>query len=137
LHSIIFIGGSIAWLNIYPDVSGLANTIIPSGAFQNSWVASAGYQGTAVLGGIMLMLRRTSSAGVRIGTCGIGLAMLASCILFVRNTFGLSMLILMGILLMIAGWKLPSFWVGELYTLLAVTTCLNAISSIRMLYFDT
>jgi hypothetical protein len=24
-----------------------------------------------------------------------------------------------------------------LYTLLAVTTCLNAISSIRMLYFDT
>jgi len=131
------IGGSISWLNIYPDGSGLANTIIPSGVFQSAWVASAGYQGTALLGGIMLMLRRTSSAGVRIGTCGTGLAMLASCILFVRNTFGLSMLILMAILLMIAGWKLPSFWVGELYTLLAVTTCLNAISSIRMLYFVT
>jgi hypothetical protein len=125
-------------LNIYPDGSGLANTIIPSGgAFQSAWVASAGYQGTAVLGGIMLMLRRNNSFGVRAGTCGAGIAMLVTCILFVRNAFGLSMLAVMGILLFVAGWKLPSFWVGELYTLLAATTCLNAISSIRILFFVT
>lgn len=130
------IGGSIDWLNIYPDGSGLANTIIPSGTFQSAWVASAGYQGTAVLGGIMLTLRR-NSVGVRVGTFGVGLAMLVTCILFVRNAFGLSMLVLMGILLVVAGWRLPSFWVGELYTLLAATTCLNAISSIRILYFVT
>jgi hypothetical protein len=83
----------------------------------------------------MLMFRRTTIIGVRVGTCAIGLVMLVTCILFVRNTFGLSMLTLMGILLVIAGWQLPPFWVGELYTLLAATACLNAITSIRVLFF--
>ena len=99
-------------------------------------MASAGYQGTAVFGGIMLMFRR-NSFGVRAGIFGFGLSILITCILFVRNAFDLSTLILMGILLIIAGWRSPPFWIGELYTLLAATTCLNAISSIRMLYFVT
>mmetsp|Transcript_25305 Transcript_25305/g.54459 ORF Transcript_25305/g.54459 Transcript_25305/m.54459 type:complete len:297 (-) Transcript_25305:440-1330(-) len=130
------IGGKISWLNIYPDGSGLANTIIPLGNFQRAWVASAGYQGTAVTGGIMLMFRRTH-IGARVGTCGMGLGMLLSCILFVRNAFGLATLVLMGVLLVIAGWRLPPFWVGELYALLAATACLNAITSIRVLFFVT
>lgn len=130
------IGGKISWLNIYPDGSGLANTIIPVGNFQRAWVASAGYQGTAVAGGIMLMFRRSNIAS-RVGTCGIGLAMLLSCILFVRNSFGLAVLIPMGILLVLAGWRLPPFWVGELFALLAATACLNAITSIRVLFFVT
>jgi len=128
------IGGKIAWLNIYPDGSGLANTIIPVGLFQRAWVAGAGYQGTAIVGGIMLMFRRTN-LGARIGTCGIGLAILLCCIFFVRNAFGLAIMIPIGLLLVAAGWRLPPFWVGELYALLALTTCLNAITSIQVLFF--
>ncbi|KAL7530976.1 hypothetical protein ACHAWF_003583 [Thalassiosira exigua] len=128
------IGGKISWLNIYPDGSGLANTLIPMGRFTRAWVASAGYQGTAVVGGIMLMFRRTN-LGARIGTCGIGLAMLLTCVLFIRNTFGLIIMTPMAISLVAAGWRLPAFWLGELYALLAATTCLNAITSIRVLYF--
>lgn len=82
----------------------------------------------------MLMFRRTNR-GCRIGTCGLGLAMLLSCILFVRNTFGLVALVLMGIILVVAGWRFPPFWVGEIYALLAATTCLNAITSIHVLFF--
>lgn len=82
----------------------------------------------------MLMFRR-SDFSARVGTCGIGIAMLLSCILFVRNAFGLFILVLMGALLVLSGWRLPPFWVGELYSLLAATTCLNAITSIRELYF--
>lgn len=130
------IGGKISWLNIYPDGSGLANTLIPIGIFQQGWVSSAGYQGTAVAGGIMLMFRRTNF-GARVGTCGLGMAILLSCALFVRNPFGLVSLVSMGILLVLAGWRLPPFWVGELYALLAATTCLNAITSIRVLFFVT
>ncbi|KAL7529632.1 hypothetical protein ACHAXR_003062 [Thalassiosira sp. AJA248-18] len=130
------IGGKISWLNIYPDGSGLANTQIPLGKFQRGWVASAGYQGTAVIGGIMLMFRRTNF-GARIGTCGMGLAILLSCIFFVRNTFGLFVMPFLGLLLVIAGWRLPPFWVGELFALLAATACLNAITSIRVLFFVT
>ena len=134
--SALSVGGSISWLNIYPDGSGLANTMIPSGLFQRGWVASAGYQSTAIVGGIMLMFRRSNFAA-RIGTCGIGLGILLSCILFVRNTFGLVMMPLIGLALVLAGWKLPTFWIGELYALLAATTCLNAITSIRVLFFVT
>jgi hypothetical protein len=78
----ISVGGKIDWLNIYPDGSGLAYTVIPDGIFQRVWVAAAGYQGIAIVGGILLMFRRTA-LGVRVGTCGIGLIMLLSCILFV------------------------------------------------------
>jgi hypothetical protein len=67
----------------------------------------------------------------------MGLAMLLTCIFFVGNAFGLVSLLLMGILLLAAGWRLSSFWIGELYALLAATTCLNAITSIRVLFFIT
>lgn len=65
----------------------------------------------------------------------MGLAMLLTCIFFVGNAFGLVALLLMGILLLAAGWRLSSFWIGELYALLATTTCLNAIISIQVLFF--
>lgn len=84
----------------------------------------------------MLMFRRTN-LGARLGTCALGMAMLLSCILFVRNLFGIVALVLMGILLALAGWRLPPFWVGELFALLAATTCLNAITSVRVLFFVT
>lgn len=123
-------------LNIYPDGSGLAYTSIPAGVFQRAWVASAGYQSTAIIGGISLMFRRTNR-GARIGTAGLGMLMLFTCILFVRNAFGLAALVLMGLSLVVAGWYLPPFWIGELYALIAATTCLNAITSVRVLFFVT
>eukprot|EP00985_Skeletonema_marinoi_P025828 scaffold19328_cov213-Skeletonema_marinoi.AAC.6 len=118
--AVISVGGSITWLNIYPDGSGLAYTTIPAGAFQRAWVASAGYQSTAIVGGISLMFRRTNM-GARIGT----------------NAFGLAVLVLMGLSLIVAGRYLPPFWIGELYALIAATTCLNAITSVRVLFFVT
>ena len=129
----ISVGGGIEWLNIYSDGSGLASTYTNGSSFQRGWVASAGYQSTAVVGGIMLMFRRSNIA-CRVGTCGIGFGILLSVILFIRNSFGLIMMAFMGSILVLAGWCLPQFWVGELYALLASTTCLNAITSVRVLY---
>jgi len=127
------VGGKISWLNVYADGSGLANTLIPVGNFERCWVAAAGYQGTAIVGGIMLMFRRSNFAA-RLLMSLIGFTILLTCLLFVRNTFGLVILIMMGLLL-IATWKLPPFWVGELFALLAATTCLNSITSIHVLFF--
>lgn len=128
----LLVGGSIRWLNIYPNGSGLAFTSIPDGDFQRAFVASSGYQGTSIVGCIMLMFRR-NARGARIGNIGIGVIMLLTCALYVRNTFGLSILILMGLTLTIAGLKLPRFLNGELYALLAATCCLNAITSAKVL----
>ena len=130
----LLIGGEIIWLNVFKDGSGLCNTSIPVSNFNRCWVASAGYQGTALVGGVLLMFRR-SNLCARIGTCGAGLLMLMTCALYVRNPFGLATLVVLGLLLLILGWKLPPFWVGELFALLASTTCLNAITSIRVLFF--
>lgn len=84
----------------------------------------------------MLMFRRSNFAA-RISTCGVGLGILLSCLLYVRNTFGLVMMPIMGALLVLSGWKLPPFWIGELYALLSTTMCLNAVTSIRVLFFVT
>ena len=84
-------------------------------------------------GGIMLIFRLTR-IGARVGTCGIGIMMLVTCILWVRNLFGLVMLIILGLGLTGMGWGLSSFWVSELYALLSATTCLNAITSIHELF---
>eukprot|EP00957_Ditylum_brightwellii_P134380 10244777-Ditylum_brightwellii.AAC.1 len=51
----IIIGGSVKWFNVYLDGSGLAYTMMPDVVFNQVFVAGAGYQGTAVAGGIMLM----------------------------------------------------------------------------------
>mmetsp|Transcript_3747 Transcript_3747/g.5514 ORF Transcript_3747/g.5514 Transcript_3747/m.5514 type:complete len:315 (-) Transcript_3747:274-1218(-) len=130
----LLLGGRIVWLKIFPDGSGLAFTSIPSGSnFARGFVASAGYQGTAIIGGIMLMFRRVR-IGARIGTAGLGIIMLFSCAVWVRNPFGLGMLIPLGLCLVLGGWKAPPFFVKELYALLASTCCLNAITSIQALF---
>uniref|UniRef100_A0A6V2BML0 Uncharacterized protein n=1 Tax=Ditylum brightwellii TaxID=49249 RepID=A0A6V2BML0_9STRA len=132
----IMIGGQVEWLNVYPDGSGLAYTMIPDLVYNRAFVAGAGYQGTAVAGGIMLMFRRTVR-GPRIGCGLIGIVMLLSCFLWVRNIFGLGALIPMGVALVLSGVCLPKFWIGELYALVAATCCLNAITSIQVLFGTT
>uniref|UniRef100_A0A7S2I834 Uncharacterized protein n=1 Tax=Helicotheca tamesis TaxID=374047 RepID=A0A7S2I834_9STRA len=132
----LFIGGRVEWLNVYPNGSGLAYTLIPVGKFNSAFVAGAGYQGTAVAGGIMLSFRRTIR-GPRWGCVLIGLVMLLSCAVWMRNVFGLAVFLPMGVGLALAGWCLPKFWIGELYALVAATTCLNAITSVHVLFGTT
>lgn len=135
----LLVGGKVEWLNIYENGSGLAYTMIPADSyltFRRVVVASAGYTGTAILGGIFLMFRRTR-LGPRIGLCGLGISLLLSCACLVRNAFGLTVLVIMGLVFLICGWRLSFFWVGELYALIAASTSMNAITSINVLFGTT
>ena len=127
------VGGRVSWLNIYTDGSGLANTLIPNTPICRAWVANAGYSGTAIVGGILLIFRRHTK-GTRVGITGMGLCLVLSCAMVVRNAFGLTILLFMGSILLLCGWKATDDWVRELYSALASTTCLNAVTSIRALY---
>lgn len=129
----ILTGGRVEWLKVFPDGSGLALTATSGTRGAVAFVASAGYCGTAVAGGILLLFRRTRN-GARIGTASLGLALLVSCGLIVRNAFGLAALILMGVVLLVCAWRLPSRLVGELYALVAAMCSLNAITSITVLF---
>ena len=129
----ILCGGGIQKLLIYPDTSGLAYTYITDSNFKRGFVASGGYTGTAVLGMVMLLFRRTHR-GPTIGTISLGVLIILSCALYVRNTFALVMLPIMAIVLIICAWKLRAREVGYLYSFLAATCSFNAVDNISELF---
>eukprot|EP00536_Pseudo-nitzschia_multiseries_P014776 jgi/Psemu1/262419/estExt_Genewise1Plus.C_7670023 len=128
----IILGGKITKLEIFPDTSGLAYTSIPS-YDRRGFVASAGYQGTATIGFLLLIFRRTKR-GPRSGTLIIACAMIVSCILWIRNDFGLAFIMAMGSVFAVLSVMLPSAHIRNLYTILAVTCSLNAITSVHDLF---
>jgi hypothetical protein len=128
----ILMGGHIAKLQIFKDGSGLAYTAT-SGEWRQAFVSSAGYPGTAVTGCLLLLFRRTT-LGPTIGTIGLGVCLVLSCLRWVRNEFGFIALSLEGVTLILCGWKLPAVWLDNLYNFLALTCCLNAVSSIQDLF---
>ena len=104
---------------IYPDTSGLAFTYTDGSNFKRGFVfvASAGYTGTAVLGMILLLFRRTHR-GPTIGVISIGVTILLSCLMYVRNLFGLIFLPIMAVGLILCAWKLKAVHIGYLYSFL-------------------
>ena len=126
----ILSGGYIVKLQIFHDGSGLATT---AASQHRGFVAAAGYPGTSVTGGLLLLFRRTT-LGPTIGIIGLGLALLLSVVLYVRNQWGIIVLTLEGLVLLGCGWKLPAAFLDNLYSFLALTVSLNAIENIRDLY---
>jgi Peptidase M50B-like len=126
-------GGRIAKLTIKSDGGGYANTAVSGGAWRRGFVASAGYPGTAVTGCLLLLYRRTT-LGPTLGTIGLGVCLLLSVALYVRDAFGLCMLSGEGLFLVLAAWLLPAVWLDNLYNFLAVTISLNAVSTIQDLF---
>ena len=128
----LIIGGSIDKLEVFPDGSGLAYTRRPANSFAMAWVASAGYIGTAVIGSLMLLFRRRKRAG-QIGLGLLAVAMILSVVLYIRNGFGMGSILAIGIALG-AMSMLREEISGWIYTFLAATCCLNAITSINVLF---
>jgi len=133
----IMLGGSVDALFIYPDGTGVTYTSVPE---DDNWyhfrivlVAGAGYVGTSLLGCFLLIFRRTRR-GPRVGLFIISIAIFMSCISFVRDFFGLVVLLPMGIFLMAGGCFLHDVVVGALYALLSMTCCLNAVLNINELF---
>lgn len=128
----IFVGGRIAKLEIFRDGSGLAYTSLPSSSGRG-FIISAGYQGTAVVGCLLLMLRRTKR-GPRTCLMAIAVFMILSVMLWIRNAFGILFLLLLGVVLAVSAWKLPSLWLRNLYVCIAAMTSLDAIASVKHLF---
>ena len=128
----VLMGGKITQLFVYKDGSGLAFTTLPT--TKRRWfVSSAGYQGTAVVGCLLLLLRRTKR-GPRSVLMGMGCWMILSVLLWVRNAFGIFIVLLLGVIFVLCAYFLPSGWVRSIYIIIAATTALNAITGIRALF---
>ncbi len=128
----VLVGGAVSQIEVFSDTSGLAYTATGS-RWQRAVVSSAGYCGTALGGGLLLVFRRRAWAG-RIGLGLLGVAMLLSVVFWVRNVFGTPAIGVIGGLLLLAAWRLPRELSGLLYTFLAAATTLDAVTSIQHLY---
>lgn len=127
------VGGKIEWLKIFPDGSGLASTYREDTRINNAVIGSAGYLGTSVFGALLLTLRRFRRIG-RLGTLAIGGMMVLSTVLWIRNGFGALVIPLLGAALIFAGLKLKDEASSFLFSLLAATCSLNALTSIKVLF---
>ncbi len=128
----LFVGGRLNSLQVFRDGSGLASFRC-SGRLRHAFVASAGYLGTAVVGAAMLLSRRSADTGL-VGLGCTGGLILLSVVLLVRNLFGALALIVVGFSLVAAGLGLPPATSAALYTFMAATCCLNAVTSVRELF---
>lgn len=129
----LLVGGEFRSLEVFKDGSGLAYSTRPDTRLANAWVASAGYNGTALFGMVLLLLRRLPRVG-RLGTALLGALMLISVVFWVRNLFGVVAIGVIGTLLLLAGLKTADELGELLFALLAATCSLNAITSIQVLY---
>lgn len=129
----ILTGGGVKELFVYKDGSGLAYTWTTGENWKRAFVASGGYVGTALLGGLLLLLRRTHR-GPTIGLIFMAFCILLSVAMYVRNGFAIGILITMAVILLICAWKLKARLVAYLYSFLAATCSFNAFTSIKQLF---
>ncbi|TDR47687.1 peptidase M50B-like protein [Tahibacter aquaticus] len=118
-------GGNFHRFTVSPDLSGLAWS---SGGW--GWViSSAGYIGSAVFGGLLILLaaRGFTSRGLLIA---LGLLLAAMCLLFVRNLFGIGTGLGLAALMLLAGYRLRPPWSDLLLLVLALQLVLDGFNSL-------
>lgn len=121
-------GGRFERFTVDPDLSGLAWS---AGGWR--WlVSSAGYVGSAIFGGVLMLLATRgvpSRALLMIG--GVLLGVL--CVLFVRNPFGVVTGLALAATLALLGFWLREAWADGVLTVIALQLILDAFNSLAYL----
>lgn len=118
-------GGSIQRIVISPNEGGY--TLTRGGS--RFLTLSAGYLGSLAWGVLILRLARTRRADYV--AMGLGLAVLALTVLYVRSIFGFAFGILFGAALLIGGQRLPHRVVAWLLLVVGLTSCMYAVLDIK------
>lgn len=127
----IAVGGRIDRLYVYWNASGLARTRFPPGKLRAGLIFSAGYLGTALVGGLALGLRAWAGPGALLLLAG---ALGLSTLLWVRNAAGFVTLGGLAAALVAAALYLPTDVVRLLWGVIALAIALNAAMGVRSLF---
>jgi hypothetical protein len=118
---------------LYQDSSGMAYTASSIGQYARPFVAAAGYMGTPLVGGVLLVL--TSTPGrARWLLVGMGAAMGVSALVIIDNPFGQKAIGAMGLSFLATGALLPAqprMWAMQF---VAAQACVHALLDIRVLF---
>lgn len=118
-------GGEFRRFAVNPDLSGIAWS-----AGGSRWlISSAGYIGSAVFGGLLVLLRARGVSAERL-LMGLGLILGLLCLLFVRNLFGIASGLAIAALLFFVGQRLPSRWAHLAVLFLGVQMMLDGLNSL-------
>lgn len=118
-------GGNFHRFTVSPDLSGLAWS---AGGWR--WViSSAGYIGSAVFGGLLILLAARGVAS-RVLLMVLGLALALLCLLFVRNLFGIATGMALAAAMFLAGYRLRPPWSDMVLLVLALQLVLDGFNSL-------
>lgn len=129
----LLVGGKVTSITIAPDTSGLTQSLVPDSRFARGVVASSGYLGAAVVGCLLLAATRVEK-WAHVILLALGVFMLATVVVWMRNLFGIAIVLGWGVaLIALAKTRVPHV-VRFLLSLLAIQVALNAVFDIRVLF---
>ncbi len=126
------VGGEFLRLELFADLSGLATTR-RGGGLAGAVVSAGGLAGAPALGALIIALGSFPRLA-RLLLGALGLALLASALLWVRNPFGLAAVAGLGAALGLGAWKLGPRWRLVLVQLVGLQVCLSALRGWRYLF---
>jgi len=134
-HGLVMLvtGAGFSRLEIFRDTSGIAFAEHGVGSAARAAIASAGYMGASLCGGVLLVLGQ-SARGARRVLLGLAAALVLSLIFWVRNRFGVGAVATGAAALLLAAWLAPRTLALFLVNFVAAQACINAVLDIRVLF---
>jgi hypothetical protein len=99
-------GASFERLLIFPDGSGLAQSVLPANAsgLTQALIAASGPLGPAIAGSLLIIASRTDKA-TRMALTAVGLALIISTVIWVKTLVGWLVLPALGIAILVLAWR--------------------------------
>jgi hypothetical protein len=129
----LLVGGRVTSITIRPNASGLTQSLVPAGHLARGVVASAGYLGAAAVG-CLLMAGTRVKRWTHLILLGLGVCMLVTLVLWMRNPFGAVVVLAWGVTLVALARRGVAPAAQFLLSLLAIQVALNSVFDIRALF---
>jgi len=129
----VLVGGSVTSITIQPDTSGLTRSLVPASRLAQGLVASAGYLSASIVGCLLMAATRVERRARPI-LWGIGVFMLLTVVIWMRNPFGALVVLGWGIALLLLARKGSGRASRFILSVLAIQVALNAVYDIRVLF---
>ena len=132
----VLVGGHVNSIFIERNGAGVTNSLIPQSRVAQGLVASAGYLGASLVG-CALMIAARGKKGAHGILWIIGAFMLVTMIIWMRNFFGLAVVLIWSVALIALSRKGSGPVSSFVLSLLAVQVALNSVFDIRVLFLLT
>jgi hypothetical protein len=129
----VLLGGSVSSITIQPDTSGLTRSLMPVSRIAQGIVASAGYLGASIVGCCLMAAARVQRRATPI-LWGIGVFMLLTLVLWIRNLFGAAVVLAWAAALLLITRRRTGGLASFVLSVLAIQVALNAVFNIRALF---